>query len=277
MPDEKIVNYCGKLTGKVDLFLVTDSGVLLKYYQIGSDPTFIGKNHDITYRDYFASFITAQMQFYESIGLSSPLSYSDSARIKIDENKAVNIERRLYKGKRINGILFMDDLNYLDPKGHDKIDELNKTVVNEIDSKYESKLTELNEKGFARFEAIRRENEAGLECLIIEGEDVLDFFVKKEIVLMKEQMFTSYLQAILADAINYNVKRETCTEFMQSFGRVYDFSDIQEINGLNNTIRDELALYYDIHPTMKKIIQKHNDNQSSIWKLYNVPLIKKED
>jgi hypothetical protein len=266
--------YSGKLKGRIDLVLTSSTGFCLKAYQIGNQPTYIGSHNNVIIKDMFAGFANAQLDFYESIGLNRPSFYRDSAIIKVDKNKSVNMERRLYQGKKINGILFLDDLTYLDKKGYKEIDELIKIIVDNVDLEYEAQLIEFGSSGKFNFERIDKENDPNLERLIDSScFDELDFFVNNQIALLKEQMFSNYLQVILAEAINSNVKRENCLGFLQEFKKMYDWVEPKQINAYNNTIKDELSLYYDIHTTIKTIVKKHNKKNESIWKLYEVPLI----
>ena len=92
---------------------------------------------------------------------------------------------------------------------------------------------------------------------------------------MKQQMFISYLNEILAFAINFNVGREISQELISLLTKKYNqhAPNRKKVQKAIVEVKMEVEKLKKKYATFRNIIKKVNKDYSDVWNLFKVPVI----
>ncbi len=103
----------------------------------------------------------------------------------------------------------------------------------------------------------------------------LETIVNQQLLLLKEQIASTYLMSILSEAINYGVKRDKAEEWIKALSRNYELG-VEYISKLNQSAFNSIKQLVNNDKkvkTLKKIIQRINKKYDSVWRLFNIKLL----
>ncbi|MFX0101876.1 MAG: hypothetical protein ACFFCS_20090, partial [Candidatus Hodarchaeota archaeon] len=160
-----------KLHGEIDLYFFNDNGQSIMQFSLNEE-----ENPDQANANLIIGFITAIKHFANEIEFGEKPELLRFIR--------GDKELRILEGTgSVHGALKIQQLKNLKEIVYIQLDELVKSIIIRLENDYKEELAEFNKKGEIAFEGI-------------------DDFIKDEIIVMKQQMFISYLNEILAFAIN---------------------------------------------------------------------------
>ncbi len=161
------------------------------------------------------------------------------------------IETRLMTGEKVHSLLLLKNVNDLDSIAYFELDELSKLIINHVESDY------------------------SLDILNKNSLSSLNDFVNEHIMIMKEQIYSSYLLKILTTAINYGVKVRDSSAIIPLVNKAYLLNNPLMIHESNNKINHSISVMacQKHSKTFKGIINQVNKTYESVWSLFKVPLI----
>ncbi len=160
-----------------------------------------------------------------------------------------------------NCLIILRDNCYLSNDAYDLL----KILSNELIIKTKELKKEFIKQGLL-------EEEESVNGLLKEN---LEKIVNQQLLLLKEQINTTYLMSILSEAINYGVKKDKAEEWIKALSRNYELG-IEYISKLNksafNSIKQLISNDKKVK-TLKNIIYRINRKYSSVWRLFNIELL----